>query len=107
MKNILVEYLKKLGVKDYSELTDLERKTYEEWEKTLSTEVRIEEVAKFLETQVKKLQRVLKEHAKLGEDREALYTVARIENYEAIITFIKEPLERRKSLERELLNNIS
>lgn len=106
MKNLLAKYLEKLGLQDYSELSTVERQTYEEWERILSHEVRIEDVATFLEKQVARLHRELREATKEGEDRQALFKTARIENYEAIIAIIKEPNERRKELERELLNNL-
>lgn len=106
MQNLLKKYLDKLGLTDYSELTEVEKSTYKEWEDVLSVEVKIENVATFLERQVQRLQKELIEATKEGEDRRALLLAARIENYETIIIFIKEPQERRKSLERELLNNI-
>lgn len=107
MKNLLATYLGKLGLKDYSELSAVEKATYKQWEDVLSKEVRIEDVAKFIQAQKKSLEKKLRDATREGESREALLYTARIDNYEAIITFIKEPLERRKSLERELLNNIS
>lgn len=107
MKNLLTELLKKLGVEDYSQLTDLEKATYNEWQQILSHEVRIENVAAFLEVQVKRLSKELMKAVLEGEDREALVITAKIENYEAIIMFIKEPTERRKSLEQQLLTQVT
>lgn len=107
MKNLLTELLKKLGVEDYSQLTEVEKATYNEWQQILSHEVRIENVAAFLETQVKRLQKELMKAVQEDEDRQALIITAKIENYEAIIMFIKEPLERRKSLEQQLLTQVT
>lgn len=106
MENLLKKYLEKLGLADYSELSPQERATYEEWERILSHEVRIDDVAKFLESHVGRLNKELREAVTNGEDRDALKITARIENYETIIMFIKEPLERRKSLEQQLLSNL-
>lgn len=106
MENLLTKYLKKLGVEDYSELTDVERATYEEWQRILSHEVRIDDVAEYLEGQIARLNKELRAAVTEGEDRDALKITAKIENYEAIIMFIKEPLERRKSLEAQLLSQV-
>lgn len=103
-QNLLTELLKKIGVADYSQLTELERQTYQEWEKILSHEVRIDDVAIFLENQVKRLNKDLRTAVLEGEDRQALKITAQIENYDTIITFIKQPLERRRALEQQLKN---
>lgn len=105
-ENILNSFLKKLGVNDYSELSELEKSTYKQWEQILNKTVRIEDVAIFLEVKVKNLQKDLHDAIKEGDDRMALHITAKIENYETIILFIKEPLERRKHLERQLLDNL-
>ena len=107
MQNLLVQFLKKLGVEDYSELTEVEKTTYQEWEQILGREVKIENVAEFLETQVKRLNKELRTAVLEGEDRKSLQITAKIENFEAIIMFIKEPTERRKSLEKQLLTQVT
>lgn len=105
-ENLLLGFLKKIGVQDFSELREEEKNTYREWEKILSHEVRIEDVAKFLERQVKHLNGQLHDAIKEDEDRLALILTAKIENYEAIMVIINEPMERRKSLEQQLLEKL-
>ncbi len=107
MENILNKFLKKVGVEDFSELTEMEKATYQEWEKILSQDVKINDVAKFLEAQINRLNKELRAAVTEAKDREALRITAKIENYEAIIIFIKEPLERRKALEEQLLNQLN
>lgn len=107
MENLLTKFLKKVGVEDYSELSEVEKATYKEWEAILNKEIRIEDVAKYLETQISRLNKDLRNAVTSGNDREALKMTAKIENYEAIILFIREPLERRKSLEQELLSQLN
>ena len=70
MKNLLSTYLKRLGLNDYRDLTEMERATYKEWERVLSHEVRIEDVAKFLQGKKKQLQKKLREAVKKGNDRD-------------------------------------
>lgn len=107
MTDILKKYLEKLGLKDYSELTTAEKEVYKQWEEVLARDVRIEDVAEFLERQVKQLSRDLREAIKEGEDRQAILLTAKIENYETIILFIREPTEAKKRLEKELLENLT
>ena len=102
MKDLLAKYLNKLGLSDYRELSQVERATYEEWERVLSKEVRIDDVSKFIKGQVDMLQKELMQAVKEGEDRDALQITAKIENYEAIVSFIDEPEQRRKALFQEI-----
>lgn len=106
MENILQKWLTKVGVKDYSGLTDLEKETYKQWEKILNKEVRIDDVAKFMQSKVNQLNKDLREALLEGDDRLALFISAKIDNYETLILFIKEPLARKANLERELLGKL-
>lgn len=107
LANLLNKYLEKLGVKEYADLTELERATYKEWEAILAKDVRMEDVAEFLEKQLKHLNRELREAVTEGDDRLALKISGRIENYETIVLFIREPLEAKKRLESSLLENLN
>lgn len=107
MDNLLVRLLKKLGVEDYSDLTDIEKATYKQWEEILAKDVKIEDVSKFLDTQIKRLNRELREAVKEGDDRLALNISAKIDNFETIVLFIREPLEAKKRLEESLLETLN
>lgn len=104
---ILEKYLEKLGLKDYSELTTAEREVYRQWEEVLNINIKVEDVATFLEKQVKVLNKRLREAIGEGDDVQTMILSARIENYETIILFIREPIEARKNLEKELLENLT
>lgn len=106
-ENLLTKYLKKLGLSEYRELTELERATFKEWEAVLAKDVRIENVAEFLERQIKRQNRELREAVQDGDQDRALVLSAKIDNYETIVLFIREPLEAKKRLEAQLLENLN
>lgn len=106
-ENQLDKLLEKVGVTDISELSPIERATFDEWQKALNAEVNIEDVAKFIEYQVKRLNRELRLAVVEARDREALRITAKLDNYDALVFFIKEPLERKKAVSEEILNQLN
>ena len=95
---ILKKYLKKVGVKSYLDLQDDEKATYNEWEETLTEEVTIETITEFAVDQLEVLNKTLKDAVIQGEDRKALLTSAKIENYEALIGVIETPRQEKEAL---------
>lgn len=105
MIGILKKYLDYIGVKDFMSLRGDELDTYNTWQEVLSKEVTVINLREFAELQIAELQKDLKKHVKEGNDRDALFTTARLENYEAMVDFIDEP-DRSKNSLKEHINNL-
>lgn len=95
---LLKRYREKLGVGDYTELTDDEKKTYDQWEAILTKEITLENLREFLGKQQLVLAKELREAVTNGEERKALRISARLDNYEAMAAFIDEPTRSRDNL---------
>jgi hypothetical protein len=106
-ENQLDKLLEKVGVTDVSELSAVEKATFDEWQEALNANVAIEDVAKFMEYQVKRLNKDLRQAVVEGRDRDALRITAKLENYDALVFFIREPLERKKAVSEEILNQLN
>ena len=106
MIGILKKYLDKLGLKDFTELTDEERVDYDKWYEVLSKEVTVESTKEFAEQQIVELQKDLKRYVREGKDREALFATAKLDNYEALLEIMDEPNRTRENLEGYIKNLI-
>lgn len=104
LHGLLGRYLDKQGVADVTQLSEEEKATYEKWQEVLSAEVTLETVVKFLEDQLPKLDKDLREAVKQGEDRKAILITARIENYNDLKAVIAAPDRNREKLAAFITN---
>lgn len=88
----------KLGIEDYTKLSDEEKGTYDEWEAILTKEINLDDLAKHLDKEQVRLGRELREAVQSGDERKAQRLAARIDNYETIVSFIREPNQSRERL---------
>lgn len=100
--SVLNDLLEKIGLK-YEDLTIEERKTYDEYSKTLSQpDVTIEDLKSFIPAQ---LQRLYSQQNDYRNSKEKdLFLKAQIRNLEMFAAFIQGPEARKKWL-LETLNN--
>lgn len=82
--------------------TDAETKTYSRWMDILNKEVSLDDLAAFLEREIRTLSTALKDAVKQNKDRDALLITARLETYEALVAFIRSPDKARDALIAEL-----
>ena len=94
----------KLNVDGYSDLTEDEKRTHDEWNAILTKEADIPHLVAFLQKQILVLGRDLREAVTKGNDRNALYITARVENYEAIVAILTEPDRNREALIARITN---
>ena len=99
---LLKKWLAKQGIGDYTELSNQEKATYNQWEAILTKELTLDDLKNFLSKQSITLTKELREAVEKGEERRALKIAARLENYEAIVTFIDEPNRSREILVSQL-----
>lgn len=104
---LLRRWLGQLGIEDYTGLKSHEKKTYDQWESVLTKELQLEDLRNFLQKQIPALAKELREAVQAGEDKNALFLSARIENYEAIVAFIDEPDRSRETLIAHITNLLS
>jgi len=104
MKALFRQYLDKLGVQDFTQLSDEERQTYDEWVVAYEAETTVETMRKFVETQQVQLAKDLREAVQNGDDRAALYLTARLANYDDIYALIVAPDKGRQQLEAHIKN---
>lgn len=98
MDDILREYLTKCGVKEVSELTELERHDFEEWQQALSAKTSIQDIISFIKSEIDILNKQLREAVKSDESRVALLVTARIENYEALLLVAEAPEKQKQHI---------
>jgi N-acetylglucosamine kinase-like BadF-type ATPase len=106
MQDILRKYLEKQGIEDVTKLTPEEKETFKQWEEAFSHDLRAENVATYLGSQIGQLNKQLREAVKRGEDRAALMITARVENYEALQAMLQEPKRRRDEIEALILSKL-
>lgn len=96
--------LEKLGLK-YEDLTEEERKTYTEWNETLvQSEVTIDDLKKFIPSQIEQLEHSQNDYQNSKE--KDLFLKAQIRNLKMIQAFILGPEQRRKWLEQHIQSRI-
>lgn len=97
--------LEKLKLK-YEDLTEDERKTYDEYSQVLSQpEVTIDDLKAFIPAQLKRLQSEQNDYR--NTEKKDLYLKAQIRNLEMIYAFIQGPEARKKWLEETLNKQLS
>ena len=102
---ILKDYLKKIGVTEFSQLSEEEKETYRKWEETLSgRKITDEEVEDFFETELEDAISKISD-MKLGKT-EDIFLKMKIEFLRKIKTFLKGPELEKKMLEQNLHNQL-
>lgn len=103
--SLLNRYMhEKLNVGGYSNLTDDEKRTHDEWNAILTKEPNVQDLVAFLHKQVMVLGKDLRAAVQGGDERKALYIAARVENYEAIVAILTEPDRNREALIAQITN---
>lgn len=102
LSGAISKYLEKLGVADFTGLTGDERSTYDEWQEVLRKEANVEDLVKFIEYQLATLTTDLRKAIREGDDRQALYTTARLENYEAMRGVLTAPERNKEALAKHI-----
>lgn len=101
---LLKRYIKEvLYGEDYTTLSVEEKKTYDGWEAVLTKEVKLPDLRNFVAAQMPLLGKELREAVEKGEERRALKTAARLQNFEALLAYVDEPDRSRENL----INHIS
>jgi len=95
---LLKQWLANLEIKDYTELSEQEQQTYNEWEKVITKELTLDDLKSFLQKQQVALSKQLREAVVEGEERKALRIAARLDNYEAIVEMLAEPERSRETI---------
>lgn len=103
--NLLKKYLNKIGVKDYSELTEEEKATYRIWEESLNgRKLTDEDVAAFLDTELEvTLAKLI--NSRLS-DREDLFLKVKIDFIRKVKVFLQTPEMEKKMLEVNINNQL-
>lgn len=96
--------LEKLGLK-YENLTEAEKKTYQEWSDVLSQpEITIEDLKKFIPTQLDVLEQQQTDYQ--NSEKKDLYLKACIRNLKMIQAFILGPEQRKAWVEKNINNKL-
>ena len=88
-------------------MTDLDRETgedvtYNKWIDILNDEFTLDRLTEFISNQIQELNKELIELVRDGKERQALYTTARLENYQSLHAMITMPDRNRQMLEEHL-----
>ena len=103
--NLLNRYMhEKLNVGGYTELTEDEKRTHDQWNAILTKEANTQDLVAFLHKQIAALGKDLREAVQSGAERKAIYIAARVENYEAIVAVLTEPERNRDALIAQITN---
>lgn len=101
MHVIIEKLFKKRGIKDISELSEDEKKTFDGWNKVLSEgEVTVEKIEKFCASQIGLIEAQWKNLDNEARKNERLLTMHVV--YSAIKNAISGPQKRKEELEKEL-----
>jgi len=104
---LLKTWLEKQEIPDYTQLSEQEKATYDQWHAILTKELSLDDLKAFLAKQAATLSKELREAVVKGDDRLALRLVARLDNYEAIVAMLDEPSRSREVLIGNLESLIS
>lgn len=103
--SILSTYLKKLGVDDFSELTEEEKATYKEWEESLNgKKITDDDVAAFLAQEENEVINKLV-NKKLNE-REDTFLKMKLEFIRQVRGFLQLPEAQKHMVENQIKNLI-
>lgn len=102
---ILKDYLKKIGVTEFSQLTEDEKETYRVWEETLSgRQITDEDVKDFFDSELEDAMGQISS-MKLGK-REDIFLKMKIEFLRKVRIFLLGPELEKKALEQNLHNQL-
>lgn len=101
---LIKRYFNRLKVDDFTQLTEEERATYDEWQEILTAEPSVEILSKFITSQVHNLESELRAAVRDGEQRKALFITARLENYNDLQAVIDAPERSREALAAHISN---
>jgi len=104
---MLKKWLDTLEIEDYTQLSEQEQATYNQWEQVINKEPNLDELKDFLRKQLVVLSKELREAVEKGEDRRALRISARLDNYEAIVEVLDEPERSREVIIANIKNLIT
>lgn len=104
LNTLINKYFARLKVNDFTELSEEERATYDEWQEILQAEQTVEGISKFVSAQVKNLEGELRTAVRNGEERKALFITARLENYNDLQAVIDAPERSREALAAHISN---
>lgn len=112
--DLLNETLKRLGVEDYSSLTDAEKETYRGWLRQMSSDLTVSDIRSHIDN----MQRAVM--IELADEPEYVYSKmfpfwkrpnpnnihlkARLKNYLLLASFLATPEQAREALEKNLQN---
>lgn len=112
--DLLNETLKRLGVEDYSSLTDAEKETYQGWLRQMSSDLTVSDIRSHIDN----MQRAVM--IELADEPEYVYSKifpfwkrpnpknihlkARLKNYLLLASFLATPEQAREALEKNLQN---
>lgn len=100
IKNLLQRYLKKIGVTEFSQLTEEEKETYRKWDEILSTrKLTDDDVAVFLNTE---LEDTLQKLDPASPPRVDCFLKMKIEFIRKVKMFLRTPEIEKQVLEQNL-----
>jgi hypothetical protein len=103
--SLLSKYLEKIGVKNYNDLSEEEKKTYREWEEALSGRSLTEhEVNTFLHSELE--EGIAKLTKTLTGDREDIFLKMKVEFIRSLLTFLDTPKREKETVERVITNQL-
>ena len=103
--SILKNYLKKIGVKDFSELTEEEKETYRGWEESLSgRRITDDDVAVFLKQEEDET--INKLIGSKLSDREDIFLKMKLEFVKKLVNFLNVPAMEKEMTEQSINNLI-
>jgi hypothetical protein len=101
--SILSKFLKKTGVREYSELSDSEKETYQEWEEVLSgRKITDDDVKLFFDTELDDIQ--VKIVNPNNSQREDIFLKMKLELLRKLKVFLLAPENERRMLEQNINN---
>jgi len=99
--SILKNYLKKIGVKDFSELTEEEKETYRGWEESLSgRRITDDDVAVFLKQEEDET--INKLIGSKLSDREDIFLKMKLEFVKKLVNFLNVPAMEKEMTEKSI-----
>lgn len=97
MHALLRKILAKRDIKKVEELSDEERGTFEQWNKTLNQgEIKISDIKEFCEAQLKEIEDQFRDNERSAEKTERLATLHSV--YSSIRDLVDSPDEQREQL---------
>lgn len=112
--NLLDETLKRLGVEDYSSLTDQEKETYQGWLRQMSADLTASDIRVHIENMQRAVTIELADepeyiHSKIfpfwkRPNPKNVHLKARLKNYLLLASFLATPEQAREALEKNLQN---